>query len=298
MFVKSVGMKSTIKQKSGSYSETLALLNGRAGFALLSFIAVCFLVVTLVRPSVFSGPRIGVVDVFMPVLSTISRPFQNMADAVSEVSGRATLKAENVKLKAENARLREWYQTALMLQAENQSLQKLLNLKVDANHKYVTTRVVSDAGNAFVKSLLISSGYESGIKKNQAVLAGEGMIGRVIEVGKSASRVLLLTDINSRVPVIIEGTNQKAILTGNNDGHLALSRMPKDSSTVEGARIITSGDGGIFPYGLPVGKVVSTENGEKAIQLFANMDRISYVRVVDVPINPNLVRGDLSSSID
>ena len=291
-------MKYGIKQKTGSYSVSVALLNGRTGSIFFLLLAVLFLLITFARPALLSAPRIGVSDVFMPVLSTISQPFQNIAEAVTSISGKAALKAENVKLRAENIRLRQWYQTALMLQAENQSLQKLLNLKVSPDHKYVTARIVSDAGNAFVKTLLVSSGRSNGVKKNQAVLAGEGMIGRIIEVGNNASRILLLTDINSRIPVVIEGTNQKAILTGKNNNNPVLARLPKDSGVVEGARIVTSGDGGIFPFGLPIGKVIVDANGNKVVKPFADMDRISYVRVVDTHVNPNLVRGDLSSSID
>ncbi len=291
-------MKSRIKQKSVSYSASLALLNGRIGSVFFLFLAICFLIIAFARPIVLSGPRVGVTDIFTPVLSVISSPFQNMAKAVSGVSGKATLKAENVKLQTENARLKEWYQTALMLQAENQSLQKLLNLKVSTNHKYVTARVISDAGNAFVKTLLVASGQDSGVKKNQAVLAGEGMIGRIIEVGNNASRILLLTDINSHIPVLIEGTNQKAILTGNNSQYPTLKHLPKDSGLVEGTRIITSGDGGIFPFGLPVGKVIIDDKGEKIIQPYADMSRITYVRIVDALINSNLIRGDLSYSVD
>ena len=176
-------MKSRIRQRSVSYSASMAVLNGRTGSMILISVALLFLLMTLVRPNILSGARVNVVDVFAPVLSTISQPFQDMAAAVSSISGRAALKAENVKLQAENARLREWYQTALMLQAENQSLQKLLNLKVSGEHKYVTARVISDSGNAFVKTLLVGSGQKDGIAKNQAVLAGEGMIGRIIETG-------------------------------------------------------------------------------------------------------------------
>lgn len=289
-------MKSRIKQRSASYSIPMALLNGKTGSLIFLLLAIFFLLVTFAKPALLSGPRMGVSDIFSPVLAVISSPFQNMAEAVSGISGKAALKAENAKLTAENERLREWYQTALMLQAENQSLQKLLNLKVNTDHQYVTARVVSDAGNTFVKTLLVSSGSSSGIQKNQSVLAGEGLIGRIVETGESAARILLLTDINSRVPIIIEGTNQKAVLTGNNTAYPELKHLPKDSGLVEGTRILTSGDGGIFPFGLPIGKVVIGDNGNKYIQPYADMERITYVRVLDIPINPNLISGDISSS--
>lgn len=289
-------MKSRLKNRSVSSTASLAVLNGSTGSLIFILLAVFFLLATFAKPSMLSGARMGVADLFTPVLSAISQPFQNMAAAVSGISGKAALKAENTKLTMENARLREWYQTALMLQAENQSLQKLLNLKVNTDHKYVTARVISDGGNAFVKTLLVSSGVQDGIQKNQAVLAGEGMIGRIIEAGKNGARILLMTDINSRIPVIIEGTNQKAVLAGNNGKYPTLKHLPKDSGLVVGTRIITSGDGGVFPFGLAVGTVVADQSGAKFIKPYADMERITYVRIVDTVSNPNLIRGDLSSS--
>ena len=288
-------MKSRIKQRSVSYSASLSVLNGRSGSMIFITLAVLFLFMTFVRPNILSGARMNVVDVFSPVLSAVSRPFQDMAAAVSSISGRAALKAENVKLKTENARLREWYQTALMLQAENQSLQKLLNLKVSSEHQYTTARVISDGGNAFVKTLLVASGQKEGIQKDQAVLAGEGMIGRIIEAGQNASRILLVTDINSRIPVIIQGTNQKAILAGSNGAYPSLQHLPKDTGLLEGARIVTSGDGGIFPYGLPVGVVMLGGTGNVFVKPYADMERITYVRVVDTVSNPNLIKNEFSS---
>ena len=285
-----------IRQKSVSYTAPLSVLAGRSGSMVFLTVAILFLLMTLVRPSLLSGTRMNVVDVFAPVLSAISQPFQNMAAAVSSISGRAALKAENVKLEAENARLREWYQTALMLQAENQSLQKLLNLKVSSDHQYVTARVISDGGNAFVKTLLVASGKQSGIQKNQAVLAGEGMIGRIIESGQNASRILLMTDINSRIPIIIQGTNQKAILSGGNNDYPSLQHLPKDTGLLEGARIVTSGDGGVFPYGLPIGTVIVGDEGKATVKPYADMERITYVRVVDTTSNPNLIKNELSIS--
>lgn len=288
-------MKSQFKQKSVSYSASLSLMNGRTGSLFFLLLAVFILAVTFVRPSTMGGIRLGVNDVITPALSVMSKPFQNMATAIGGVSGKAAMRAENIKLKAENQRLREWYQTALMLQAENQSLQKLLNLKINNDYKYVTARVVSDSGNAFVKTFLIGVGQKDGIRKNQAVLAGEGMIGRIIETGHNAARVLLLNDINSRIPVIIEGTNQKAVLTGNNSDYPVLKHLPKDSGIVQGMRLVTSGDGGVFPYGMPIGRVFIDENNSPYVKPYADTNRITFVRVVDVPTNPNLIKGDISS---
>ena len=103
-------------------------------------------------------------------------------------------------------------------------------------------------------------------------------------------------DINSRIPVVIQGTNQKSILAGNNVEYPALQHLPKDTGVLEGARIVTSGDGGVFPYGLPIGFVM-LDNQEKAmVKPYADMERLTYVRVIDTTSNPNLIKNELSQS--
>ncbi len=285
-------MKSRIKEQSFAGFAPHFLLGGRIGTFFFLILGCVILLTSIVKPSAVGGLRIGVTDTVSPVLSAVSRPFQNMVEAFSSVSGMAELRAENAQLKAENIRLREWYQTALMLQAENQSLQELLNLKVDTAHKFITARVISDFGNAYVKSVLVAAGKNEGVKKDHAVLASEGLVGRVIDTGKNSARVLLITDLNSRVPVIIEGSSQKAILAGTNDKMPVLKHLPPDSGVVKGARIVTSGHGGKFPAGLAVGRVLPGIDSQWNVELYANMNQVTHVRVVDTQSDPNLVRGD------
>ncbi|MEM6781714.1 MAG: rod shape-determining protein MreC [Pseudomonadota bacterium] len=246
-----------------------------------------------VKPQAVEQLRIGVTDFVSPVLITVSRPFFATADFVSGVSGISELRAENARLEAENIRLRDWYQKALMLQSENQSLQELLNLRSNQESSFVTTRVIADSGNAYVHSVLVAEGARAGIEKGQAVLSGEGMIGRIIEVGKNSSRVLLITDFNSRIPVLIEGSRQKAVMTGNNDPLPLLKYLPPDGEIEEGMRIVTSGHGGLFAPGLSIGRIVKNAEGQYAVKPFADMRRVGYVRVIDAPNDPNLRRGVL-----
>ncbi len=290
-------MISRIRQNSISGLAPAFLFSGRAGAFSLMAMASCLLVLGLVRPQLMTNARLVATDMITPVLSAFAQPFQNMAAAIGSVSGVASIKAENAQLKAENMRLKEWYQTALMLQAENQSLQELLNLKVDPAHKYLTARVISDAGNAYVKTVLISFGTDEGVKKNQAVLAGEGMIGRIIDAGKRSARVLLLNDINSRIPVLIEGSSQKAILAGNNTNHPVLKHLPQDVGIVDGARVVTSGHGGVFPSGLPIGRIVKNIKGDLLVKTYAEMGKVTYVRIVDSASNKNLIRADDTQSL-
>jgi len=282
------------KSKISGVASPFGFGNRGSYFALLS-VSIILLISSIFNPSQISTVRNAAVDLFAPIISTVGRPFQMMSENISSISGFASLRAENTSLRAENERLKAWYQTALMLQAENQSLQRLLNVKTQNHQKFITTRVVSDLTSNFVKTVIVSSGTNEGVNKNQAVLSAEGMIGRVIEAGENSARILLLTDINSRLPVLIEGTNQKAILTGTNDRIPLLKHLPRDTGIVEGARIVTSGDGGVFPASLPIGRVVKTDIGY-GVKLYGEIDKISYVRVVDTTSPENLIRSDFNKN--
>lgn len=249
--------------------------------------AVCLLV-SAASPDAFQGARARTIDMFAPVLAAVSAPFQDISAAVGSVSGLAELRAENASLKQENARLREWYQTALMLQADNQSLQELLNVKIDPRHRFITARIIADSGNTFARSVLVAAGSRDGVARDQAVMSGEGLVGRIVDAGEQASRVLLMTDLNSRIPVLVEGSRQRAILAGTNDTLPVLMHLPPDSALEEGARIVTSGQGGVFLPGIAIGRVVRDRNGDFAVQPFADPSRLNYVRIVEEAGDANL----------
>ena len=232
--------------------------------------------------------RAATMDVMAPAVGVLTQPIEDAAGFVRNASGIASLQSENIRLTEENARLREWYQTAQLLDAENKSLLELLNVKVDPENRYVTARILGDSGNTFVRSLLLSAGKKDGVAKDQAVLSGVGLVGRIVESGQNASRVLLINDINSRVPVIVEDSRQHAIMAGDNDGKLTLLHMPPDTQLSIGARIVTSGQGGIFPAGVAVGRVVAEKTGGYRIEPFADFNRLTVVRIVNRPTDPNL----------
>lgn len=256
--------------------------------------ATLLLTVSFVRPGVFGGIRNSVSDVVSPALIVLSEPFRQIASMTESVTGLSELRAENAQLREENVRLREWYQTALMLESENHSLHALLNVKPDPTHRFITARVIGDSGNAFVKSAIVSAGQNDSVQKGQAVLSGDGLVGRIIEAGNNSARVLLLTDVNSRVPVLIEGSRQKAILTGLNTDLPVLKYLPVDGEVKNGARIITSGNGGMFMPGLPIGTIEIGKDGQPYVKPYADISRITHVRIVDYPEDPNLIEGGAS----
>lgn len=243
--------------------------------------------------SALQGVRIAVTDALAPVIAAVNKPVQVAADQVAAITGIAQLQDEVEKLRQENARLREWHAAALTLQAENTRLSDLLKLKVPEPGGFISARVISDAGNTFAQSVLVLAGEPDGVTKGQSVLSGDGLIGRVIESGEKASRILLLTDINSRVPIVIEGQEIRAILAGQNHPYPSLEHLPPDHKVESGARVVTSGHGGMFMPGLPVGQTYVDEQGRVFVQLFAAMDRLNYVRIADKVLDQAILDGQL-----
>lgn len=225
--------------------------------------------------------RTGILDIVTPVVAFVSAPFDAVGSVVSWLSGVAATHSENIALKNQNIQLLQWQQTAKRLEIENQSLRALMQVVPSKQAAYITTQIVSDFGGPYARSALINGGSAQGVKKDQAVISGSGLIGRVMDVGQSSARVLLLGDINSRIPVVAETSGERAILTGNNDTTPRLAYLPAHSAITVGERIVTSGDGGVFPAGIPVGVVTAVEDGAVTVRPFGDVSRAGLVSVVD-----------------
>ena len=145
----------------------------------------------------------------------------------------------------------------------------------------IPARVIAEEGNAFSHSLIAYTGGSKNVKKGQVVLSDNGVIGRIEQVGKMYSKIILITDINSKIPVIVERTRVRGILSGDNTSIPKLVFIPLDAELSIGDRVVTSGVAGVFPPGLPIGKVSSVEKNNIKIKTFGNLDRLEYVKIVD-----------------
>jgi rod shape-determining protein MreC len=281
-------------KRKGMRTATMAFRIGRYSHLVFTGFATILLLTSLIRPNLWSSQRIVATDAMAPVITYIGAPFRVLGETLSDMAGLTQIRAENARLKAESKQLHEWYQTAMLLRAENQSLKDLLNVIPEPEQSYITTRIIADSGSSFIKSVLIEAGSDNGLEEGQAALGSQGMIGRVIEVGQHASRVLLLNDINSHIPVVIEGANQRAILAGRNEDMLNLIHLPADVLVEKGSRVVTSGSGGMFPNGLPIGEVVDVQNGTPLVKMYSDPYAAGYVQIVEKPQDPN-VRQSIKS---
>ena len=256
-----------------------ALLNR---FALLFLIIAAFAIMLLGKADtlVVERARSSVVDVVAPVMDALSRPIATVSEGVDRVENFFSVYSENAQLREQNARLLEWQSAALALAAENSTFRKMLNFVPERGASLAAARVIGDSGGVFVRSVLINGGMVDGIQKGDAVVNGDGLIGRVAESGRRSGRVLLLSDLNSRIPVVGEKTRVRAILAGDNSPLPRLDFLPPNARLAVGDRIVTSGHGGVFPAGLPVGRISSIGDGGVRVEPFADFYRLEYVRII------------------
>ncbi len=223
--------------------------------------------------------RMAVADTLAPLFAVVAQPIATVHRAVGEAEGLLTLRAENVQLRADNEQLRRWQAVALALDAENATLKANLRWIPDPAPSYVTARVVADAGGVYARAVLLSVGPNHGVSKGQIALDEGGLVGRVTELGTRSARVLLITDINSRIPVTLENSRARAILVGNNGARPRLMHWPEGVQPVEGERVVTSAEANAFPAGLPVGVVHYSATNAPEIEPAARLDRLEVVRV-------------------
>lgn len=228
-------------------------------------------------------------DALAPVFGAIAQPINAVASAVRRFEDHFTVYEENQRLREENARLLQWQEVAQHLETENEELRQMLHFTPQGVRGYITGRVIANSGGAFLRNVLIDVGDRQGVERGQAALGGEGVAGRVTEVGSRASRVLLLTDLNSRVPVVLEDTRERAVLAGDNTSRPRLLYLPEKSAVQVGDHVVTAGSGGIFPPGLPVGVISSIDGGVVRVEPEAELSHLDYVRIVDFGLSASVL---------
>ena len=259
----------------------------RTALPFLVLLSAGIIVIGKADQMILASVRTAVADTMAPALDAVSRPVAAVGSAVDRVRGVIALYQENRRLEQDNERLLQWQQTALKLAADNKRLRSLVKAVPEGAVSYASARVIANSGGAYVRTVMIDAGSDDGLGRGQAVISGDGLVGRLTEVGSRAARVLLVTDLNSRVPVVLDRTHEAAVLAGDNSDRPHLVYMA-DKEVKIGDRVVTSGDGGIFPPGLPVGVVAGLEGGTPRVEPYADLSQLGYVMAVDYGLSRGL----------
>jgi rod shape-determining protein MreC len=225
--------------------------------------------------------RAQLVDLVVPNMEWALVPVTRTTELIGGFQSYAALQNQNRELRDELQRMKAWKEAALQLEQENAKLLDLNKVRLDPALTVVTGQVLADSGSPFRQSVLLNVGAaRDGIMDGWAVTDGLGLVGRISGVGKKSSRVLLLTDSASRVPVTIQPSGQRAILTGDNSALPVLDFIEAPEEIRPGDRVVSSGDGGVFPAGLLVGNVVLARDGRLRLRLTADYERLEFLRVL------------------
>jgi rod shape-determining protein MreC len=260
----------------------LKALVDRFAFGTLIIASVVLLVVSKADIRLLEAVDSRIGDLLAPALDVAVQPIEASRRLARSVGELVALRAENAELREQNARLLEWQTAARQLAVENAGLRQLLHGVAEDQHPTaVTARVVADSGGPFVQTVLINAGAEQGVARGMAVVNERGLAGRVIEVGRRSARILLLTDFNSRIPVMVEPSRDQAILAGDNGREPGLLFLPLNPRLSVGDRVVTSGRGGVLPPGLAVGVVSAIGEQKVSVTPLVDWDRLAYVRLLE-----------------
>ncbi len=248
--------------------------------AVLFVLAVAVVLLGKAQSTLLDRARANVTDWLAPGLQVVHRPFDWISGWWASVDEAYGVYKENVRLKEENARLRQWQTAAVMLDARVKRYQLLLHAVPDPALTSVLAHVIGRAKRPFLETMILDAGKANGVKPGQAVVDSRGMIGRIFLAGEHTSWVILLTDLNSRIPVTMEPSHTNAILAGDNTQAPSLQTLAQGAQVKEGDQVVSSGDGGILPPGLAIGTVIADGNTLR-VALLADPASSQDVEVVD-----------------
>lgn len=224
--------------------------------------------------------RLAFVDAVVPNMEWAMAPITRIGQMIDDYSGYARIHEQNQELRRELQQMRAWREAALQLEQRNAQLLDLNQVRLDPSLTHVTGVVMADSGSPFRKSVLINVGLRDGIVDGWAAMDGLGLAGRIAGVGQRSSRVILLTDSNSRVPVIVQPSGQRALVSGDNGTMPVLEFIENPEDLRPGDRVVSASDGGVFPPGLLVGEVVLGADRRYRVRLAADYGRLDFLRVL------------------
>ena len=252
---------------------------------IVAALAIALILIGKAQSSLFDRARTDIVDWMRPALVATRAPIEAVSRWLGSIGEIFVVYQENLKLKEENARLRQWQNTAIVLNDRIKRYQLLLHAAPDPELTSVVAQVIGRASHPFQQTMILDAGSDNGVKPGQAVVDQRGMIGTIFLTGKRTSWVILLTDLNSRVPISAGSQSVQAIMAGDNTQEPVIQALPQRVQLKPGDQVVSSGDGDILPSGIPIGIVVP--DGERyRVALFADQSTAQDVQILDFKLPP------------
>ncbi len=250
---------------------------------LLVVFSILLLILGKIDEKFLNKSKSTILDISANFLQIIGKPVNSITNSINEFNNYLLLYTHNKNLENENRELYKWKDLGQKLLEENRELKKLLNAVNKLPEKFITANVISNSAGSYVKTITINVGKQDGVRLGNAVVNNWGMVGRIVELGNKASRVLLTIDINSQIPIYFERSKYRAILIGKNSDLLEVKFLKNRVNLFDNDRLITSGDGGVLPRGLVVGKYqedINRKSEKIKILPTRDWDNFNYLNVI------------------
>lgn len=251
----------------------------RVALPALLFLCLGLLLLSRLNHSMLADARWKIAEWMSPVLQAAMVPLEPVRHMGKQIAAQVDITEELNRLKTENEKLASWEWRARELERKLADLEALAKTVPAAQINFVTSRVIADSSGAFMRSVMIDAGRDQNIHIGYPVINADGLVGRVIETGKSSSRVLLSNDLNSRIPVVVGPKGVRGILAGDSGAEPRLLFLAADAKIEPGDDVATSGTGGLFPRGLRIGTVSGT-SAAPHVKLRAKLDELEYLSIL------------------
>ncbi len=245
------------------------------------FLCVILLITSRINKDFSDDVSMKFVSVSLPVVKLAAFPFNATINLLINFNELVDAKKENAVLKEENQKLRNFYITSLNINRENKDLKDTLRFVIPKSASFKIARIVGRSHQMFNQTIFVDAGKNRGIREGSIVTGSRGVIGRISQVGENRSRVILVTDANSRIPVLASKARIRGILAGSNSSTMEVLYLQKNHTITPGDWIFTSGDGDTLPPGLLIGVVKKVDKGYAAVEMVENVSNADIVTILD-----------------
>ena len=253
----------------------------KQNFSLLALIIASVILLSLesINSKTLNFVRSVIKDVIYRTSFIASIPGNTITPMFTTIQSHFKIYEQYEIVKLELQQLKNQQNQIDYLKTENDKLKKVIDDTDIYNYESIISKVLVDKESPFLKSVILNKGFKTGLKKGMPVLKGPYFVGRITEVNYLSSRVLLISDLNSKIPVLIEPMGYQAIMSGTGDELALLDFLPKNHQLEVGNLVYTSGTGGIFFSGIPIGRVELIEE-KFHVKFFPDLSQLYLINVI------------------